>query len=385
MAATATNNSNRGVSPAVQSSNAPIPMVAPFARAAKRHIEQGATQSQSTWSGTFNQQFMVPTYGYLRGLWATVTASGGVNGTHTVTASADAPYNIFNNVMLTDSNGTPIWNLSGYSSYLARLLGGSNRVFRNDQSTFGFTAVSTGSSGTGNFKYKMELPVEFAQDGLGCLPNMDASAQYRLNLTYTDPTTFYGAVQPGTLPALSTLLEGDYRQRPAAADAYGNPQETQPPAAGTVGYWSSQIFNLSSGANTCQLTRVGNTVRSHILVFRYTDGTRANADANGVTPTVIEFDWDSGIRFVVNVDTIRQDNYEVYGYDVPAGVVVFSNVEGPQGLQGHEYGNGWLPTVGSTKLTIKFTNSAAGTLEVITNDFVPGSGAIYGTGLLAAN
>jgi hypothetical protein len=358
-------------------------MLVPFARAAKPHIEQGATQASGTWSTLFQQQFAVPTYGYLSELDFTVTGSGGVNGTNTVTASADAPYNVFSNILLMDVNGTPIWNLDGYGSYLARLLGGY-KIYRPDASTFGYTAISTGASGTGNFKYKVELPVEFAQDGLGCLPNMDASAQYRVNLTYTDPSTFYGTTKPGTVPGLSTLLEGRYRNRPAGADAYGNPQETQPPASGTVGYWTSQTFSVSSGGNTLQLSRVGNLIRNHILVFRYTDGTRANADANGTTPTVIEFDWDSGIRYLVNTDTQRQLNYEMYGFDVPAGVVAFPNAGGPNGLQGHEYGDSWLPTVGSTKLQLRFTSSAAGTLQVITNDFVPGSAGVFGTGIAAA-
>lgn len=366
---------------AVQSSGQqPSAMLVPFARAAKPHREQGSTQSQPTWAASFQQQFNVPTYGYLREVDLTTTASGGVNGTKTVVASPDAPYNIFQNILLTDVNGTPIWNLPGYSSYLARALGGY-KTYRPDQSTFGFSAVSTGASGTGNFKYKAELPVEFAQDGLGCLPNMDASAQYRLTLTYTDPLTFFNssaAAEPGTIPALSTLLEGSYRNRPAASDAYGNPQETQPPAAGTVGYWTSQVFSVTNGSNTLQLARVGNIIRNHILVFRDASGSRANADSTTVTPVVIEFDWDSGIRYLVNVDTQRQANYELYGFDVPAGVVAFPNT-GDNGSQGYEYGEEWLPTVGSTKLTLKFTSSAAGTLEVITNDFVPAGNGVYGT------
>lgn len=384
MAATGVANNNSAPAQAAAQSSGAAPMMVPFARAAKPHIEQGASIAINPWSAASQVPFQVPTYGFLREVDLTVTASGGVNGTKTVATSADAPYNIFNNVLLTDVNGTPIWNLSGYSSYLARLLGGY-KIYRPDQSTFGFSAVSTGSSGTGNFKYKAELPLEFAQDGLGCLPNMDGSAQYRLQLTVTDPLTFFGgatANEPGTIPSLAILLEGRYRNRPAASDAYGNPQETQPPAAGTVGYWTSQIFNVTAGQNTWQLARVGNVIRNHILVFRDSSASRSGADSSGVTPTVIEFDWDSGIRYLVNVDTQRQANYELYGFDVPAGVVAFPNT-GENGLQGHEYGEDWLPTVGSTKLTLKFTSSAAGTLEVITNDFVPAGAGVYGTAAAA--
>src|SRR5207245_2855546 len=124
--------------------------------------------------------------------------------------------------------GNPFWNLSGISSFLARIAGGY-RDFRPDQSVYGYTPVdgtANGGAGTGNFKIKYELPIEFATDGLGCLPNMDGSAQYRLNLTYNGPSVFYNGAgqQPATLPNLSVLLELGYRNRPANVDNMGRPQ-----------------------------------------------------------------------------------------------------------------------------------------------------------------
>lgn len=366
--------------PAVQAANqgssAASPLIVPFARAAKGHIEQGQTQTlaSGSWTAGQVQQYQVPTFGYMSSLIATITGSGG-SGTATVTAAADAPWNLFSNVLFTDVNGTPIVNLDGYGLYLAMTWGGY-RNYRYDQSTFGFTAIATGANASGNFKYKIEIPAEFATDALGCLPNMDASAQYRMNLTYNGPSSFYG-VAPTNVPSISTLLELNARTRPPQTDMYGNPQSTQPPSAGTVQYWTSQIFNLSSGQNTLQLTRVGNLIRNHILVFRDSGGSRANADSTGVTPTTIEFDWDAGIRYKMNVDTQRELNYLAYGWDVPAGVVVFPNTLDPEAIPGHEYGQQWMSTVGSTLLKLQFTNSAAGTLQVITNDIVPASPQVY--------
>lgn len=370
-------------SPAVQAANqqqqAQAAMVS-FSRSGKKHIEQGQTQNMASgsWAAGFTQTYQIPTYGYMSELVLTATGSGGVNGTKTVAGSADAPWNLFSNILLTDVNGTPIINLDGYAWYLARLLGGY-KPYRPDQSTYAFSAINSGASGTGNFLFKDEFPIEFATDGLGCLPNMDASAQYRLNLTYNGPNTFYAlaAGTPGTPPSVATLLELVARNRPAAMDAYGNVQATQPPASGTVQYWTSQTFNLTAGQNTIQLTRVGNLIRNHILVFRDASGVRSTADSTGVTPATIEFDWDAGIRYKANTDTLRQINYEAYGFDVPAGVVSLPNTTDPDGLAGHEYGDSWMPTVGSTLLKLQFTSAAAGTLQVITNDIVPGSGSVY--------
>lgn len=358
------------------------PMVVPFARSAKHHIEQGQSQvlASASWASGQVQQFQVPTFGYLKSLLFTSTGASGANTTNAVAASPDAPWDLFSNILFTDVNGTPIINLDGYAMYLAMTFGGY-RVFQYNQSQYGYSSIVTGSnaSATGNFKFKFEIPAEFATDGLGCLPNMDASAQYRVNLTYNGPSTFYNgsSAQPATLPAITTLLELNSRTRPPATDMYGNPQATQPPSAGTVQYWTSQIFNLSSGQNTLQLTRVGNLIRNHIFIFRDSNGSRSAADSTTVTPTVMEFDWDAGIRYKVNVDTQRQLNYQLYGFDVPAGVICFPNTSDPQGMQGFEYGQNWMSTVGSTLLKLQFSNSAAGTLQVLTNDIVPASPQVY--------
>lgn len=358
-----------------QASNTGAVMV-PFARSGKDHVEQGVTQTlaSGSWAAAVNQTYNVPSYGFLEGLILTETGSGGVNGTTTVAASADAPWNLFSQIQLTDANGTPIWQLDGYAAYIARLLGGYKN-YRPDQSTYGYTAISTGSSGTGNFKIKYELPMAFGPDGLGCLPNMDASAVYRLNLTFNGPTTFY-STSPGTVPGISGLLEGVYRSRPNSVDSAGNPQAVDPPAKGTVQYWTSQTFSVLNGQNTLQLSRVGNVIRNHIFIFRDSNGSRATADSGGTTPSVITFNIDSGIRYNINIDTQRQRNYEAYGFDVPAGVVAFPNTLDPTGLAGHEYGDQYLPTAASTNLKLQFTSTAAGTLQVLTNDFVP-AGNIY--------
>jgi hypothetical protein len=362
----------------------PPATVWPFDKSGKLHVEQGQTQNiaSASWAAGSTQTFQVPTFGYLRYLWLTLTGAAGAKGaTAIVAGSPDAPWNLFANILLTDVNGTPLWNLDGYASFLARLLGGYKN-WRPDQSTYGYTSIdgtANGGLGSGNFKAKFEIPIEFGTDGLGCLPNMDASAQYRLNLTYNGPATFYNgaAQQPATLPGLAGLMELGARTRPASVDLLGNPQATQPPAAGTVPFWTAQTFNVVNGQNNIQLSRVGNLIRNHIFVFRDANGSRANADSSGVTPTVIEFDWDAGIRYKMNTDTQRQENYELYGFDVPAGVIAFPNTDDPEGLPGHEYGNRWMQTVGSTLLKLQFTSSAAGTLQIITNDIVPASNAVF--------
>jgi hypothetical protein len=384
------NNPNAGAAVSGSGTAQASAPAASFGRSGKFHMEQGATQnvSSAAWAPSVTQQFNVPTYGFMSMLNLTCTLAAGAKGaTVTVAPSADAPWDVFSNINITDVNGTSMWNLDGYASQLAYLFGGY-RFFPNNFSQFGYTPIdgTAGSGlGTGNGKFKFQFPFEFGQDGLGNLPNMDAGAQYRLNLTYNGPSVFYNgaAQQPATLPNISTLLELYARNKPASVDAYNNPQSTQPPALGSIQNWTSQVLTVNNGANTLQLTRTGNLVRNHFFIFRAADGTRATAESTGVVPSVIEFDIDAGIRYKCNVDTWRNFTAEWYGFDIPAGVIAFPNTIDPDNQVGNEYGAQWLPTTGSTKLQLQFNTSAAGTLQVVTNDIIPGSGLIYSAASMA--
>jgi hypothetical protein len=371
------------------------PVIVPFGRSAKWHGEQGVTQTLAAPWGT-QQQFLVPSYGYLRAIYLSIVATGG--NLTAATAHADAPFNVLNNILVADVNGTPIVNLDGYANYLSQLYG-AYRAFGSvplpavnpsgasallDASAASYAPVSASN---GTFKLIHRIFHEFARDGLGCLPNMDASAAYKVTLTYNSSvasaTGVYTAETGTTAPTLTTTLEGLMRSRPAGADAQGRTQEVQPPSPGTVQYWSSQTFQVSAGSNTLILSRVGNIIRNHILVFRDASGSRANADSTSVTPTTLELDWDAGQRFILNVATLRTIAAEINNFDNPAGVVPLQYTDDPNGIAINEYGDGWIPTVGSTKLQFRFTSSAAGTLQVITNDIVPGASDIYNLGQLS--
>lgn len=378
------NNPNPSVPASASQTGQTGAQPASYARSSKFHVEQGQTQTvaSASWAPSVTQQYNVPTYGWMSMLDLTMTLANGAKGSATsVLQSPDAPWDLLSNINITDVNGTSIWNLDGYASQLAYLFGGY-RVFPNNQSQYGYTPIDQtigAGAGTGNGKFKYQFPFEFGQDGLGCLPNMDAGAQYRVNLTYNGPSIFYAGAsnQPGTLPGISTLLELQARNKAASVDQYGNPQSTEPPARGTIQNWTSQILTVNNGQNTLQLTRTGNIIRNQILIFRASDGTRATAESSGVVPSVIEYDIDAGTRFKMNVDTQRNFLWEWFGYDMPAGVIAFPNIFDPSNQTGGEYGQMWLPTTGATKLQLQFTTSAAGTLQVITNDIIPGSGAIY--------
>lgn len=384
----------------------------PFARASKWHIEQSNVQSGISLAAANAQVFNFPvtSYGYLSGLLITVQASGGVTSTNAAPWE-DAPWSVLSQVQLSDVNGVPIFQLSGFNAYLAAKYGGY-RPFAPDVNARG--AVSDGnatqtllSSGgppganftspngayfqpvqtSGNFKFILPIWLEFGMDGMGCLPNMDASARYNLQLTVVGgsltPNASTGPVYSAgvftTNPTLSITVEALCRSQPPATDMFGNQNSVSPPAVGTVQYWTAQTASgLANGANTIQLTRVGNLIRHHILVFRNTNGTRATAETTDM-PALFEFDWDVGQRYVANLATYRFFNgYVVYGLDDPNGVITLPNTLDPDKLPFSEFGDEWVGTVGATKLTLRFTAGAAnGSLTILTNDIVPASAQVY--------
>lgn len=338
----------------------------PFTRGAKEHTEPGATLSTTLSASNQVQTHRVPVYGYINTLYLVVTATTAGNAA-AVAFNADAPWNVIRNLNFRDANGIPIRNLSGYQNYLAEKWGGY-WLFRNDQSAFAFSTTTGGGATGGSFTIVLPISCAFGRDGLGALPNMDASSQYAVDLTLGTLADVY-SVAPTNPPTVTTQIILRAYANPPAADPMGNPLRSTPPGLGTVQYWSVATFNLTASENVVYLPRVGNIIRNHVLVFR--DG--ANARSNTVLgPTMqIRHELDATILFNESSLIRRQIGYMTYGFDADTGVLVYGRTDDPDRIPSGEYGDKWLPTLGSTKYSLIFTPGATGVLEVITNDIYP--------------
>jgi hypothetical protein len=389
----------------------------PFARSSKWHIEQSNTQSGITLASN-SQVFNYPlsSYGYLSAIFITVALTGS-SGASSLTYYEDAPWSLIQQIQVSDVNGVPIYQLSGYHAYLAAKYGGyrffpPNSIIHGDAFDTATAGSATATSQTvlaggplaatyggyyqnptassSNCRFVLPVFFEFGRDGLGCLPNMDNSARYNLQITVAGGAATAAATGPyiaggtvGTAPTMAITVEVLCRSQPPATDMFGNQNSVAPPAVGTVQYWTSQTASgLANGANTIQLTRVGNLIRNHILVWRNST-TSANPRAVAETadfPSLFEMDWDSGQRYIANTSTLRAITYAGYGFDSPNGVLVLPNTGDPDKLFGSEYGDEWMGTVGATKLTLRYSPGASasgGSLTIITNDIVPASAQIY--------
>lgn len=300
----------------------------PFSRLSRQGQIFGPSQSGLA-MGSLWTPLLKPVGGYLRHLVLTVTASGGVNGTHTVTAANDAPYNAIQNIFFRDPFGQPIIQADGYSLFLINLYGGQvgalgyGNYIPNLPS---FQTISTGSSGTGNFSFHMAIPLELDSSGYCSLPDMNASSQPQLQIQTNVGATVYGSVSPGTLPTLQLSIDEPFWMAPV-----DNPQAA-PADVGSSAQWS--VVTAAQGVNggsyqRIQLPRVGTYIHTLILVLR--DSTNTRQDYWPLNDLTLWFD---GVPILMETLAERQDKMytqfglqggsDSLGQNPPTGVIVYT-------------------------------------------------------------
>lgn len=353
---------------------APVSLV-PFLRASGEHREP--TGIDVTKALTTSDQdlgvFDIPAYGYVRSIVLLVTATGGA-GTG-VTAAEDGPFSVIKNIAFTEPNGAQIAAFnSGYDLFLANKWGGYRAPEGADCKAS--PVYSAPAATTGNFSFLVRIPVELnARTALGALGNQNAAATFKLRLTLAAAAQVYGTV-PATLPSVRVRAYLEAWDQPLATEG-GQANQTTPPAVNTTSFWSSQVFNVSAGQQTIRLARVGNYIRNMIFVLRRGGTSRANGQADIPNPTTLQLD--ARPIDIIETNNWTQQMYERTGfgrngiaYDAPSGldngVFVYDFAHEFDGTIGHELNDGWLPTLGSTRLEIVGSFGNAGTLTVLTND-----------------
>ena len=151
----------------------------PFIRATTRHQEPAFDVTNLVAaSATALGPFDVPAHGFVRSIVLLITGTGGVLSTDTI--APDFPYNILNNIELTDTNGFPLqFPVTGYQLYLENLFG-AYRGFNDPAAAPSFVSGVTDLNPT----LVLRIPVEITpQDGFGSLSNQNQSAPFRVRLT----------------------------------------------------------------------------------------------------------------------------------------------------------------------------------------------------------
>lgn len=351
------------------------PVAVPFTRAAVEHRERFADESNALTTATQNiGPFDVASFGYMRGIYLLVEATGGAAGLNNAVSSADGPWNAISEIVLRDVSGGPLVGpLSGYDLMLINKYGGY--AFDSNPVRWpSFVDIDT----DGDFSFMLYVPVEIvARNAFGALPNMNAASTYKLDVTLNASGTLY-STSPDTLPTGVRVRAwlGAW-SAPQGSDPAGNSQGMRPPAVGTTQYWSKTSKNTTVGSNDLLLPRVGNFIRTLVCIVRDDNGAREGADA----PTdPLRLTLDSFDLFNDEMDVLRNVMAQQYGYELAPittadddeGVFVYSFAHDFDGHPGGELGDLWLPTSQSSRLQIIGTiSNSVGTLDVLTNDVNP--------------
>jgi len=302
----------------------------------------------------------VPSFGYFESLLILVEALTGGTGAAAVYRE-DAPWASLQEVLLSDVNGAPIVQLSGYELYLAHKWGG---YAGNPDPTVSPAYITPTTAG--HFSFLLRVPVQIStRDGLGSLPNMNSSSTYRLRVTQAGQADIYSTV-PTTMPTMRVRGWLEAWASPGALSPGGAPQSIEPPAINTTQMWSRYTYNVSAGFNVVPFRRVGNAIRNIILVFRTTAPARSTTNF----PDPGQLFIDSRLLYnearLVRQHYMRERSVGVAALDT--GVFVYDYTHDMDNLLGGEMRDQWMLTASSTRLELQGTFGAAGSLTIITND-----------------
>lgn len=351
----------------------------PFVRATKKHREPIFDTSVALSAAAQvlpNTPLNVPAYGYLRGLWVRVDATGGSGTGTSAVAAGDAPFNIFGFFGLFDVNGAPIYGpfTNGYNCFLIGKYGAYHRYYDARQNDF--QAVQT----SGNFRFWLYIPLEFnRRNALGSLANLNAAATYKLQMSLNPSTTVYSTPPAPTLPTIRVRVWLDAWAQPPATDLLGNMTAQQPHNHGTTQFWSEQVYVVAQGQQTVRLLRVGLYIRTLIVTLRSNAAGGPRDDADWPDPVQLFLD---GFELVnESQNFLWQEQYSQYNTTPNSldaanardtGVYVFTYTDDDGMVPGCEERNRYIATLQSSRLELRGSFGAnAQTLSVMTNDISP--------------
>lgn len=315
--------------------------------------------------------------GFLRGITFSCTSASGVLGT-TATLAGDSPWSILQSMTLESIDGTPIlYPMLGYSYYLvARFC----RPWDGDPANDG----AVGSGGIGGFSNTINpaFRLRFFVEGritIGVLPNTDARAQYRLRYTVAPlvqpANTSYGLVNSTTgvtAPVVTINLYLETYAQPPQVDYAGNPIVQIPDGLTLQRFLSHQAGDATNtGTFTIKENRVGNLIRTILLVTRTSSAVRSDLTADPIRWRLDNTQLLSEYRDRRDFESDRfgsQQNARLYNSTRPTGVLPYFRYHNP----GQMDGNYWLATTEASYLQYELNGGfTSGTLESITEDLAP--------------
>jgi hypothetical protein len=319
--------------------------------------------------------------GYLAG--ALIRVTGTTAGNSAATAfQADGPFSVLQSVIVEDIGGKQIMGpLSGWQLYVLNRFGGF--VYNSDARANGIYTVTTGAGATGgSFRFILRVPIQVRRrDGLGSLPNRNASATYKLKCTINTSATVYSTA-PTAAPTVNVQIQQHGWATSDNRDYKGNAVSPTPNGIGSLLYTDVETIQLSSGSFNQRMSTFGGLLR--LLVFELRDATGSRAQGEADFPSLFEMEIDKVKCFSRSPVTWEHLMSEDYGLTSAAESATATNVK-PDGvfaihwlddfglMPGAENGFRYQPVTPSTAIQLIGTigGSGAHTLSITKNYLSP--------------
>jgi hypothetical protein len=344
-----------------------IGSMTPFSRGALKCQEEGTPQTVTLGNSAVPVPITLPMInGYDRKVLLRIELLSSGNSATVAVSNIDSPYSAVNLITKQDNRQQLLYQLGGWRANFADEFGGYG-VFKRASDTNSNTAITTGSGATaGSGQFYIAIPDEFARDGWGCWPNMDSSQRRTITVTMAPLSNIYSTPPNGTVQAKITPII-HYYAAPPSVDAMGIAIEQRPPMLGSVSYWREQIEPVLQGDNTLTVRLAGRWIRNLFAVFL----TNSDVRSDSVMPARIRAELDNNKLFDVTRASMLNELYTKMGLVAPVGVFPINvGTLAPDGLQGNDWPDGWLPSSSGSQLVLKFNSGTAGKVALMFNEVV---------------
>jgi hypothetical protein len=283
------------------------------------------TQSTSTQVLT-PYEFQVD--GYLSGALIRVTATTAANAAATA-FQADGPFSVLQSVIVEDIGGKQILGpLDGWKLYVLNRFGGF--VYQADVKANGTYTVTTGSGATGgSYRFVLRVPIQVRKrDGMGSLPNRNASATFKLKCTINTSATVY-TTAPTSAASINVQISQQGWATSDNRDYRGNAVSPTPNGIGSLMYTDVETIQLSAGSFNQRMSTFGGLLR--LLAFELRDSTGSRAQGESDFPSLFEMEIDKVKTFSRSPVTWEHWMSEDYGLNASAEATATANAK-PDGV-----------------------------------------------------
>lgn len=260
-----------------------------------------------------------------------------------VAFTADSIWAALNSIVL-NAVGPDIVNLDGVKLHWLNMYGGNGTLNpAGSADPLIFNAVAGGGATGGSFRARWRLPIAINERNLvGLLGNQDRATKYTLRTDLGVLTDIY-TVSPTFPPVVTLTVTMGFYTVPSPTNDRGRQQAQMPPGYGVVHNMYTHLADARpQSASTVNhfIQGLGNVYRLMILEYRDSSGARSDL----MLPTSIAWKVGADTVFQETSSQRRQLMFDRYGFDAPAGVLVYDWIRDFGGRSGFELGDDYVDT-----------------------------------------